>query len=93
MLLNDPFVAAMAEAWAARTVAAAPASVAAGAESMLTAAFGHEPDAERVQRLVWVAEACGLARGVPSDEWATSNAVWQDVAHAILLMQEFSHVE
>jgi len=92
-LLNDPFVAAMADVWASRTVAAAPASVAAGAASMLTVAFGHEPDAERVQRLVAVAEACGLARGVPSDERATSNAVWKDVAHAILLMQEFSHVD
>jgi hypothetical protein len=46
-----------------------------------------------VQRLVAVAEACGMARGVPADEWAASAAVWNDVAHAILLMQEFSHVE
>ena len=92
-LLNDPFVAAMAEAWASRTVATAPESAGAGAASMLTAAFGHEPDTERVHRLVAVAEACGLARGAPSDALAASTAVWKDVAHAILLMQEFSHVE
>jgi cytochrome c551/c552 len=92
-LLNDPFVAAMAEAWAARTVATAPASVAAGAESMLTTAFGHPPDVARVARLVAMAEACGLARGVPADERAASGAVWKDVAHAIFLMQEFTHVE
>jgi hypothetical protein len=92
-LLNDPFVAAMAEAWAARTVATEPTSVAAGAESMLTTAFGHPPDAARVARLVAMAEACGLARGVPADERAASGAVWKDVAHAIFLMQEFTHVE
>jgi hypothetical protein len=92
-LLNDPFVTAMAEAWAERTVATAPASMAAGAEAMLTMAFGHPPDSARVERLVAVAEACGLARGVPSDEWSASAAVWKDVAHALLLMQEFSHVE
>jgi len=92
-LLNDPFVLALADAWGGRTVAAEPESVAAGAEAMLTAAFGHAPDAARVQRLAAVAEECGLARGVPSDERAASRAVWKDVAHAIFLMQEFSHVE
>jgi len=92
-LLNDPFVAALAESWAARTVASESASVSAGAESMLTAAFGHPPDAARVERLVAAAGACGLARGVPADEWTGSAAVWKDVAHAIFLMQEFSHVE
>ena len=92
-LLNDPFVVAMAEAWAARTVADRPASVAAGAAAMLTTAFGHVPDAASVGRLVALADACGLARGVPSDERAASTAVWKDVAHAVYLMQEFSHVE
>ncbi|MEX0671558.1 MAG: PSD1 and planctomycete cytochrome C domain-containing protein [Pirellulales bacterium] len=92
-LLNDSFVLAMAEKWGANTAAAKPATVAAGAEAMLAAAYGRRPAAADVERLVALADRCGFARGVPSAEWATSAAVWKDVAHAIFLMQEFTHVE
>jgi len=92
-LLNDPFVLAMAEAWGAKTAAAKPASVEAGAGAMLAAALGRPPAAAELARLVAVADRCGLARGVPSDERALSAAVWKDVAHAIFLMPEFTHVE
>jgi hypothetical protein len=92
-LLNDPFVIAMAETWGAKTAAAKPASMEAGAGAMLASALGRPPAAADLARLAAVADRCGLARGVPSDERALSAAVWKDVAHAIFLMPEFIHVE
>jgi hypothetical protein len=92
-LLNDPFVLAMAEKWGVKTAAAKPASVEAGAGAMLAFALGRQPAAADLARLVRVADRCGLARGVPSDGRATSATVWKDVAHAIFLMPEFTHVE
>jgi hypothetical protein len=92
-MLNDPFVLAMADAWAARVVATGPESVPVGAAAMLVAALGRPPAAADVQRLVAVADRCAAARGVPEDARATSPAVWRDVAHAIFMLQEFTHVE
>jgi hypothetical protein len=92
-MLNDPFVLAMADAWAARVVATGPESVPVGAAAMLLAALGRPPAAADVQRLVAVADRCAAARGVPEDARATSPAVWRDVAHSIFMLQEFTHVE
>jgi hypothetical protein len=92
-MLNDPFVLAMAEAWAARMAAAPPESLPAGVAAMLAAALACEPGPTEVERLVAVAERCGACRGVAADAQAASHAVWQDVAHAIFMLPEFSHVE
>lgn len=92
-MLNDPFVIAMAEQWAGRVVTAPPRSMAAGATAMLASALSREPGTAEVERLVAVAERCATARGVDDEHRAGSTAVWRDVAHAIFLMQEFSHVE
>ena len=60
---------------------------------MIEEAFGREPRPDEIERLVAVAGRCGDARGVAAGEQAATRVVWKDVAHAIFLAQEFSHVE
>lgn len=92
-LLNDPFVVAMADQWAGRVAAAPPESVPAGVTTMLASALAREPEPAEVERLVAVADRCATARGVAPEARAASRQLWRDVAHAIFMMQEFSHVE
>jgi hypothetical protein len=92
-MLNDPFVLAMAEQWGDRVAAAAPESLPAGAATMLATALSREPEPAEVERLVAVADRCATARGVAPEARAGSRDLWRDVAHAIFLLQEFSHVE
>jgi hypothetical protein len=92
-LLNDPFVHDMARAWAARRLAAKDGSLQAGIASMVEEGLGRPATDAEVERLAAVAEACAAARGVPPQERSRAEAVWKDVAHAILILPEFSHVE
>ena len=92
-LLNDPFVHEMARAWAARRLTADDASLQVGIVTMLEEALSRPATAAEVDRLTAVAEACATARGVPEQERPAAEAVWKDVAHAILMHPEFSHVE
>ena len=92
-LLNDPFVHEMARAWAARRLAAGDASLQAGIAAMLAEGLGRPATATEIDRLTAVAEACATARGVAVQERPAAEAVWKDVAHAILMHPEFSHVE
>lgn len=98
-LLNDPFVVAMAKAWSERAAKGGDAaeSLASSIDeriaAMLETAFGRPARPEDVQRLARVASASAAARGVSASERLTSVPLWQDVAHAIFLTQEFSHVE
>jgi len=92
-LLNDPFVHEMARTWAARSMAAGDASIRSGIAAMLEEGLGRTATADEIDRLMALAEACAVARGVPSYERSASEAVWKDVAHAIIILPEFSHVE
>jgi hypothetical protein len=92
-LLNDPFVHEMARAWAAQRLAAKDASLPAGIASMVEEGLGRPATGTEVERLAAVAEACAAARGVPPQDRPRAESVWKDVAHAILMLPEFSHVE
>jgi len=92
-LLNDPFVHEMARVWAARRLAAGDASLQAGIAAMLAEGLGRPATTAEIERLTAVAEACATERGVPVRERPAAEAVWKDVAHAILMHPEFSHVE
>jgi hypothetical protein len=92
-LLNDPFVHDMARAWAAQRLAAKDASLPAGIASMVEEGLGRPATGTEVERLAAVAEACAAARGVPPQDRPRAESVWKDVAHAILMLPEFSHVE
>jgi hypothetical protein len=67
--------------------------VPAGVTTMLALALSREPEPAEVERLVAVADRCATARGVAPEARSASRELWRDVAHAIFLLQEFSHVE
>jgi len=92
-LLNDPFVTAMAKAWAERVVGGGAASETGRIRAMLEEALGRPARPEDVTRLATLASAAAEARGVEASARLESVPLWQDVAHAIFLTQEFSHVE
>ena len=92
-LLNDPFVTAMAKAWAERVVSGESTSESGRIRTMLEEALGRPARPEEVTRLAAVAAASAEARGVEASARLASVPLWQDLAHAIFLTQEFSHVE
>jgi len=85
MLLNDPFVQAMAEAWSRSLVKARHASAEERVEAMFVAAFGRSATA--AERTRWSAAA---------REWATADVLtdataWARVGHAMFNAKEFLH--
>ena len=92
-LLNDPFVTAMAKAWAERVAAGSTTSEDGRIAAMLEEALLRPARPEEVAGLAAVAAAAAKTRGVTAADRLTSVPLWQDVAHAIFLTQEFSHVE
>ena len=92
-LLNDPVVTAMAKAWAERVVSGESTSESGRIRTMLEEALGRPARPEEVTRLAAVAAASAEARGVEASARLASVPLWQDLAHAIFLTQEFSHVE
>ncbi len=91
-LLNDPFVRAMADAWGTRQRVASADDLEHGAAAMLAAGLGRPGSATEVEQLLDVARACSAARAATATEHDPTT-VWKDIAHAILLMPEFSHVD
>ena len=92
-LLNDPFVRSMADAWAERHRTQAGGDLRAAAATMLAEGLGRPAGANEFDRLLAVAEACSTARASGPDTGRESPTVWHDVAHTILMLPEFSHVE
>jgi hypothetical protein len=92
-LLNDPFVIAMAKAWAERVAAGSTTSEDGRIAAMLEEALLRPARPEEVAWLMSVAAAAAKTRGVTAADRLTSVPLWQDVAHSIFLTQEFSHVE
>lgn len=94
-LLNDPFVLAMADHWAARLVADGCASLPARIDSLFRTAFGRSPTVMERERfeagIRGFAAAHGLAGtpGLREEDLLASRAVWKDAAHAIFNLKEF----
>ena len=92
-LLNDPFVLAMADYWATRLVMESPdPTIAARAEHMYRRALGRSPKTAELARFVEAVESFADAHGIASGETMTSNAVWNDAAHALFNFKEFIFV-
>jgi hypothetical protein len=92
-LLNDPFVRSMADAWAEKHRTRADGDMRAAAAAMLAEGLGRPPRANELERILAVVEACSAARAPEPAARRESPTVWSDVAHTILMMPEFSHVE
>ena len=87
-LLNDPFVRQQTRAWAERMAAEGPKVPADRIAAMVRAAYGRDPTADETERLLRVVERSTAGR----DSGAAEVDIWQDVAHALVLTQEFVHV-
>jgi hypothetical protein len=93
-LLNDPFVRSMAAAWADRCRGQADGDLPKAAEILLAEGLGRPAAAAERDRLLAVAAACAAARRAEGGEaGSVPAAVWHDVAHAVLMLPEFCHVE
>jgi hypothetical protein len=96
-MLNDPFVIDQATKWGTR-VAAAPDTDEARLQGMMVAALSRRADsAETALLLVHLAAVRSaqavLPDGTPRPAAETEALAWGDVAHAILSLKEFIHVE
>lgn len=88
VLLNDPFVVAMADHWAGRLVADGRSDPAARLDAMFHDALDRAPsDAERV---AWRAALDGFAAA--GSDPLVDRAAWAALAHALFLTKEFLHV-
>lgn len=88
-LLNDPFVRQQTRAWAERIVAEGPPGPAERVTAMVRTAYGRDPTADETVRLLAIVERSTAERSVAG---AAEIDIWQDVAHALVLTQEFMHV-
>jgi hypothetical protein len=87
VLLNDPFVRAMAEQWGARIVKEAHPGVDPRIEAMFRRAYGRPPDdAERTRWHGWILGIAGTGGDVMRSEKA-----WTEAAHALFNTKEFIH--
>jgi hypothetical protein len=88
-LLNDPFVVQQAALWAERLVARADDSLAGRLVAIFERAFGRPPTPTEQQRLEQAVAELSKLHAVPPDQVLKSQAVWHEIAHALLNLQEF----
>jgi hypothetical protein len=90
ILMNDPFVVAMADHWAGRIVADGRSQPAERMAAMFREALGREPGSEELS--LWVAAAAEFAapNATPAALLADRTA-WKGVAHALFNTKEFIH--
>jgi len=91
-LLNDPFVLQQAELWSQHLVARGDSLVASRIDAMFQTALGRAPtDGER-QRFEQTVQQLAELHQTPAADVLNSQAVWQDVAHAIFNFAEFIYI-
>lgn len=86
VMLNDPFVIAMADHWAGTLVEDDSPSVEARIEVMFIKALGRSPSETEVKR--WSTLPRGLAK---SGDVLKDREAWQHTAHTLFNLQEFLH--
>lgn len=87
VLLNDPFVRAMAEQWGARIVKEAHPGLDPRIEAMFRKAYGRAPDdAERTRWRAWILGIAG-----PGGDVMRSEKAWTEAAHVLFNTKEFIH--
>ena len=90
ILMNDPFVLAMADHWAGRLLADGRSQPAERTAAMFREALGREPDSEEL--FLWVGAAREFAPpNVSPETLMADRAAWKGVAHALFNTKEFIH--
>jgi hypothetical protein len=91
-LLNDPFVHLMAKEWSNRLVREPSGTPTQRARYMIEQALGRTAEPSEVERLVGLAQQSALLQSIHVSNIMSSQVVWQDVAHALLNLNELIHV-
>jgi hypothetical protein len=92
-LLNDPFVAATAEAVAGRLVDRGAATLESRIDEVFRALFGRPADVDERERFVSLARDLGRLHGVPDGGLLANRDVWKGVVHATLNLKELLYVQ
>jgi hypothetical protein len=90
ILMNDPFVVAMADHWAGRLLADGRSVPAERVAAMFREALGREPDSEELSLWVGAAGEFAPPNATPEALMADRSA-WKGVAHALFNTKEFIH--
>ncbi|MDA1014539.1 MAG: PSD1 and planctomycete cytochrome C domain-containing protein [Planctomycetota bacterium] len=88
VLLNDPFVLAMADHWAEQLIKDGHTKPAARIRAMFMKSFGRETRIDETIR--WTAFAKSLL-DPSSDKVMTDRSVWKQIAHTLFNAKEFTH--
>jgi len=91
-LLNDRFVLAAAELWAARLVREGPADVGTRIRHMFLEAIGRLPTTKETTRVARAVEKFAALRQIPPSEILASKPLWKDAAHALFNVKEFIYL-
>ena len=89
VLMNDPFVAAQAEAWANSVLAVPRPGAEARIEALYWRAFTRAPKPEEVARGMAYLRAQAEALGVTPDEALRDARAWTGYCHALFTLKEF----
>jgi len=92
VMMNDPFVAEQAKAWAKRVLAEADRSPEARIEAMYLAAFARPPAADETAAALEFLAVQAQAHGGDFAKDPRQEAAWFDLAHAFFNAKEFIFV-
>lgn len=88
-LLNDPFVAGQAAAWAQQLTSLPHSTPRARLQQMFQTALGRTPQPAELDRWQQAVADFAELHGTATDDTLTQAAVWTDVAHAMFNTKEF----
>ncbi len=91
-LLNDPFVLQQADLWAAKLIAQPQSSVNERLAAMFEVALSRSPTAVEQQRFEAMVSELAALHEVPPGDVLKSQAVWKDIAHAMINLKEFIYI-
>ena len=92
-LLNDPFVISQASFWADQLVKRSEETIESRIGAMFQRAFARWPDVSEVNRWQQATRDLAELHGVAEADILSSQAVWQEIAHAIFNTKEFIYIE
>jgi hypothetical protein len=88
-LMNDPFVAAMADRWAGSLIADGSPTPEARVDRMFRAALGRPATGREAERFAAAVGEFAALHGVASADVLRSRPVWKEAAHAVFNFKEF----
>lgn len=91
-LLNDPFVLQQAAVWSQTVLKHSGDSIPTRLETMFQSALNRSPTAEEQHRFEQAIRELAELHHVSPDDVMASEAIWKDVAHAIMNMNELIYI-